>query len=492
MGSVDAEVDGNTKDIFLESAYFNAVSIRRTSRQLGLSTDSSYRFERGIDPKGAEFAALRCLDLMVELAGGELLGPPLVVGEPPMMEREIELSPDWVRDRLGFHVSDEDIESSLTRLELSVGVTEDTTGKTIFRVGVPSHREDLYRPIDLVEEVIRMYGSDRIPESIVKATVTLTEDDPVPVYQRVATNLLTGKGFQETIHYTLRNGDDLGKWDSRGAGEALSMANPLASDATHLRNCLLGGLLDCLKLNLARHNQVERLFECGRVFWELDGKVHELFSVGFVILQDGRTVWKKGEKPDFYLPSRLVTDLLEAAGILVNNWQFQALSGEPAWQEGQAASLGSPGEGWDAKFGLLDVGMTRDWDIESPVLAGVVAFLPEFLRKPRQRQTFAPFSVFPPAIRDLAVVVASSVPAGEVEKALFEAASKRVGEDMLLESVDVFDIYAGPGLPEDHVSIACKLSFRNPERTLNDKEVNAVFQLIQNDLDAVDGMQVRR
>ena len=113
-------------------------------------------------------------------------------------------------------------------------------------------------------------------------------------------------------------------------------------------------------------------------------------------------------------------------------------------------------------------------------------------KKPRARKAYRPFSLFPPAIRDLAVVVPRTIPAGEVQKAIHEAASSRVGDEMELESVQVFDTYSGKGLPEDHVSVACKLSFRNPSRTLNDKEVNNVFQLIQNDLDAAEGMQVRR
>ena len=157
MGSVDAEVDDSTTDIFLESAYFNPVSVRRTSKQLGLSTDSSYRFERGVDPKGAEYAALRCLDLILELAGGEILGPPLVAGEPPLMEREIDLSPEWVRQRLGFDVSDGEIEQSLSRLELRLSATEDADGKPLFRVAVPSFRGDLYRPIDLVELGLHLF-----------------------------------------------------------------------------------------------------------------------------------------------------------------------------------------------------------------------------------------------------------------------------------------------------------------------------------------------
>jgi len=491
MGSVDAEVDNDTLDIFLESAYFNPVSVRKTSKQLVLSTDSSYRFERGVDPKGAEYAALRCLDLIMDLAGGELMGPPLVAGEPPLVEKEIELAPEWVRERLGFFVSDEDIEDSLTRLELAVSVAEDIEGNCLFRVRIPSNRGDLYRPIDLVEEVIRMYGSDKIPEGTVKATVTLKDDDPVTVYERVAGALLVGKGFQETVHYTLRSQADMERWSGGAQEDSLALANPLASDASHLRTSLVPGLLDCLQLNLARHNSVERLFECGRVFREYEGNIYEMFSVGFVILQDGHPAWKATERPDYYETSRIVTDLLEKAGILVNHWQIKPLDG-PAWQSGQAGTTGSFAEGFQAEFGLLELGMTRGSDIDSPVLAGSIHFLPEFLKKPRARKNYAPFSLLPPAIRDLAIVVPATFPAGQVEQTLKATAEKHVGDVMSLESVRVFDIYSGTGVPENHVSIACKLTFRNPQRTLKDEEVNKVFQAIQNDLDAADGMAVRR
>jgi phenylalanyl-tRNA synthetase beta chain len=427
----------------------------------------------------------------MDLAGGELMGPPLVAGEPPLVEKEIDLSPEWVRERLGFFVSDGDIEDSLSRLELAVSTSEDAEGNSLFRVGIPSNRGDLYRPIDLVEEVIRMYGSDKIPEGTVKATVTLKEDDAVPVYERVAGSLMIGKGFQETVHYTLRSQADMERWSGGAEEESLALANPLASDASHLRTSLVPGLLDCLQLNLARHNSVERLFECGRVFREYEGNIYEMFSVGFVILQDGHPAWKETERPDYYVTSRIVTDLLEKAGVLVNNWQIKPMDG-PAWQSGQAGSIGSFAEGFEAEFGLLELGMTRGNDIDSPVLAGSIYFLPEFLKKPRARTNYAPFSLFPPAIRDLAIVVPATVPAGQVEHTLKATGEKHVGDAMILESVEVFDIYTGTGIPENHVSIACKLTFRNPERTLNDKEVNKVFQAIQGDLDAVDGMQVRR
>ena len=492
MGSVDAEVDTSTTDLFLESAWFDPVSVRRTSRQLGLSTDSSYRFERGVDPKGAEYAALRCLDLIVEFSGGQVMGPPLITGEPPLVEREVDLSPRWVRDRLGFTVADNEMKDALERLELQVFETVDNDDEPLYRVQIPSFRPDLYRPIDLVEEVVRIYGSDRIPEGTVKATVTLREDDPVPVYQRRATALLTGKGFQETVHYSLREEKEAILWSGNTEVGDLALANPLAQDASHLRSSLIPGLLDCLKLNQARHAAAVRLFECGRTFRELGDTIHEVFSVAFVINQDGVESWKPLERPDYYVAARVAQDLLEAAGVHFNSWHIEALGESAIWQSGHAASIGALESGYLARFGLLDVGLTRDWDIESTVLAGAVYFLPEFLQREGQRTRFEPFSDFPPAIRDLALVVPEAQTAGGLEKVLKEIAGRHLGEEMLLESVKVFDVYTGKGLPEEHKSIACKMTFRNLERTLKDKEVNTVFQKILSDLDEREGIQVRR
>ncbi len=492
MGSVQAEVDDATRDIFLEVAWFNPVSIRRTSKQLGLSTDSSYRFERGVDPTGAEYAALRCLDLIIGLAGGELLGPPLVAGEPPLVERGIDLSPAWVRERLGFEVSDAEIEDILRRLELRPRETADATGGKLFRLTIPGFRADLGRPIDIVEEVIRHYGSDRIPEGPVRATVTLREDDPEPVYQRAATAVLAGKGFHEVVHYTLRSEDELRRWYGHAQADALAVANPLASDASHLRTSLLPGLLDCLRLNHARHNLVERLFECGRVFREYDGRVYEMFSAAFVVLASGRPSWRRRDNPDYYLAARLVCDLLGQAGVAVRPWEFRPITDENAWQAGHAAALGGFAEGWEAKAGLLNLAMTGSWDLPGPVLAGAVYLLPEFLARPRPRRLFQPFSQHPPALRDLAVIVPATMPAGELERIVRAEAERRAGDQFAVESLRVFDVYSGPGVPEGHKSVALELVFRHPQRTLSDKEVNPVFQQLLDDLDAMPGLRVRR
>ena len=169
IGSLDAEVDDSTTDIVLEAAYFNPSSIRATARKLGLSTDSSYRFERGIDPQGAEYAALRAIDLILELAGGRIDGPMLAQGQLVETVNEIRIKPDKIRTFIGFDVNDADIQQAFESLELSVSVHHDDNGSAYWQVRIPSFRCDLQREVDLIEEFIRIYGTDKIPESAVVA-----------------------------------------------------------------------------------------------------------------------------------------------------------------------------------------------------------------------------------------------------------------------------------------------------------------------------------
>ncbi|MEM7791438.1 MAG: phenylalanine--tRNA ligase subunit beta, partial [Verrucomicrobiota bacterium] len=176
MGSVDAEVDESTTDVILEAAYFNSVSVRATSRKLGLSSDSSYRFERGVDPKGVTYASLRAIDLILEVAGGTVEGNLIEVGAEPPTITEITLCPDRVRRFIGFEVSDEAIETTLESLGLDVSIHDDSDGSKRWEVSIPSYRQDLEREVDLIEEFIRVFGTDKIPDSEVIARGINDED----------------------------------------------------------------------------------------------------------------------------------------------------------------------------------------------------------------------------------------------------------------------------------------------------------------------------
>ena len=491
MGSVEAEVDASTTDILLEAAWFDPPATRRTSRALGLSTDSSYRFERGVDPQGRDFAALRCVDLILATAGGAFGGPPIVVGEPPLTRTMIELKPGFVRERLGFELADTVIIEALRALECDVEEASDHYGEPLFRVGVPSWRPDLYRPIDLVEEVIRVYGCDQIPEGEVRAPGLLAEDHPIPVFLREASDRLVGKGFFEAMHYSLRDAGELGKWFPGETAAGLALQNPLAADASHLRPSLLPGLLDAASLNQARRNEPQRLFETGRVFHADPKGTLELVSVAFILLQKPPAGWREPGQPDFFSASGLIAELGSLAGLKVDAAEFAPLADDPFWQDGHAATWGDLRRGYAAQFGMLDPAATRAWNIEGLVLAGSLVFTPKFLQRAKKRKKYRTMSSFPPATRDLALIVGAAEPAGQVRQQLEKLAAETTGPGFELEGVKIFDVYLGQGLPEGKKSVALNLTYRAPDRTLKDGEVNAAFEALQGAVAAKTDYSVR-
>jgi len=477
MGSIDAEVDDKTVDIFLECAYFSPISIRRTSRKLGLSTDSSYRYERGIDPKGPEYAAMRAIELILKVAGGELAGSPRIFGEPTIIDREIEFTGDYMRKMLGFDVKDADIEKILSRLELSVDRKASGATSFAFKVGIPSFRLDLDRPIDLVEEFLRIYGTDKIPSVPVNSNALVGGNDPMADYWRRAGNALAARGFTECVNYPLRTGAETSLWIGGADPAPFGLANPLASDQSHLRHSVIPGLLDNALLNQSRGNGASRLFELGRVFCNDEGAMWEYFSAGLVIAAEDAQQWKAGKAVDFFDTSAIGFDLLALAGVKEKSENLVPLKVKGVWQEGQAAEIS--GDGYELFCGLLDLAMTQKLGIKGPVYAVEACFLPDFLEKSRAgsiSDRYKPLSMQPPATRDIALVAPAEVPSAKVEEALKRAAHKALeGCDFALESVRIFDLYQGKGLPENSKSLAYTLVFRSPARTLTDAEVNTAF-----------------
>lgn len=490
MGSVEAEVDFTTTDIFLEVAYFRPSFIRRTARTYGLSTDSSYRYERGIDPQGAEYAALRALDLILSVAGGELMGPPLEVGHLPPVEQEIVLPMAFLTERLGFALPESEVVDCLEFLEFEVDRDYDDAGNLTLTVGIPSFRQDLGRPIDLVEEVLRIHGCEKIPATDGRFPSLLAEDAPTAQFTRRAATLLVGKGFSEALHYTLRPEAEVAKWSGLADVTNLALMNPLASDASHLRPSLLPGLLDCVALNQARANAPQRFFETGRVFREHQGKTLELYAVAFVITQAAAAQWKNRETPDFYTASAITMELLKAGNISVDATRFAPLV-SALWQGGHAASFGGLKMGFEAQCGLLGVKLTHDLNIAGGVLAGEIVLTPEFLQRPAKRSRYSPFSQFPTAVRDLALLVPATEPAGKVRNRLESTGRKLTGKEFTLESVEVFDVYLGQGLPDGKKSLAFSLTFRSDARTLTEKEVNAALTALQHEMTKGTGYELR-
>lgn len=483
MGGADAGVDATTTDIVLEAAHFRPQCIRATSKKLGLSSDSSYRFERGVDPHGTLEAARRAVDLLLETAGGTVVGPSFQIGGDVPWQREIVLTPAYVNEKLGFDIPADEQRAALEALELAITHEEPTEHRgPAWTVAVPSHRADLDRPIDLVEEILRVYGTERVPAAPAIGPALVDGDDaPAAMFNRRANAYLVGQHFHECVNYTLRSAKELKTWVSDTSVQELGLLNPFVEEQSHLRPTLVVGLLESLRLNQSRGNHVARLCETGRVFMERNGTVHECAGVGFIIAENPKArAWLGREQPDFYAVKRHMEVIAAAAGVSLAAHPHVPVAGAYwGWQEGHAAAAGEMNEGWTARFGLLNLAMVRAAGVEGRVWAGMFAILPEKLGGGTGRRRFQNFSLFPAALRDLALVVDAARPAEQVRQQLLHAARAAVGTAFAVEAVEVFDVYQGAGLPGGRKSLAFALSFRSAERTLTDDEVNAAFARIQ-------------
>ncbi len=492
MGGENSGVDESTVNLVLEVAVFQRFSVRATSRALGLSSDSSYRFERGIDAHALAEATHRAIGLILKYAGGTWCGPTLRVGSEEPWQREVTVNPAWVRARLGFEVTDEEQRSALEALDLLI-VRENEIDEGIeWTVRIPSWRSDLDRPIDLVEEILRVHGTAKIPATTVTAPGLLADDDPVAQYNRNVAGYLVGQNFQECVTYTLRSRPEIEAWAGAEAAGPLSLENPFLEDQSHLRSSLVGGLLDALKLNQTRGNPVTRLFETGRVFIPQKEGVVECAAVGFVIAEAGMVTWKSRELADFYTTKRLIEVMADRAGVDLSRQPHLEDGGQAAagWQAGQHTLQGDMRYGWSARYGMLDLAVLKSRDITGKVLAGVFAILPERLNAGGKRKRFQPFSLQPAALRDVALVVDEATAAGEVTKQVTKLA-RAAAKGFELESVDLFDVYRGKGLADGQKSLAYSLSFRAPDRTLNDKEVNEAFSILLEQIATKTDFEVR-
>ena len=476
MGGQNSEVKEDTTDLVLEVACFNPRTIRWVSKTLGLSSDSSYRFERGIDIHSLEYARDRAIQLILETAGGELCEPSYSAGKAEPSQRSVSISTDWVRSRSGFEISDAEIEDSLQALGLNIA---SKSGED-WEVDIPSFRGDLERPIDLLEEILRIYGTHRIPTASVVATASAETDHPITEFVRRASSYLVGQDFSEAVNYTLRSNEDQSDWLADGQGAGLSLKNPISEDQTELRFSLLEGLMDTVRLNQSRKTGATRFFETGRVFREVGGKIVELISVAFVECDENAfRSWVEPQSDDFYKAKNRVATIAGFSGFDMSRFRIGVISDDNSvWQGGHAAIISEGKAGLFATMGMLDLKRTRGKDIDGILVAGEFCVLPERLKSPK-RPKFQAFSLFPPSSKDLSVLADQAEQAASISAAISKFAAKATKGAFEVERAEVFDVYEGEGIPEGKKSVAVSIAFRSKDRTLKDKEVNAAFDVIQ-------------
>jgi phenylalanyl-tRNA synthetase beta chain len=429
--------------------------------------------------------------LILETAGGELVPHAVVHGAAPRAGNIIEVTPDFVRERLGFTADDHDLRGVYERL--GFGVTNGHAGAP-WRVSVPSVRGDVTRPIDLVEEFLRLHGTDKIPTAAPVVSGLMREDDAQARFGSRAAEFFAARQFAECVHYTLRDSAELSPWQSDTNPAVLALANPLTTEMSHLRPSLVPGLLDALRLNADRGNGRPRLAESGRVFREHEGKLHELEAAAFVVPADsGERSWRAAPTPDFYTVKAIAAQLAaHLLGVDASALAYTPVGPRPLWQSGQAAECGCwVKDGFQIKVGLVSPGLTKQKGIDGLVFAGEVLARSDFLARARPAPRLQAFSAFPPSARDLALLVDTATPAEDVRRDVENAVRAAAKSGITVESVALFDLYTGAELPTGKKSLAFAIRFRSLERTLTDDEVNTAYAALQQTLGASGRYTVR-
>ncbi len=483
MGSVDSEVTAATTDLFLEAANFNGPSIMRTSSALGLRSESSTRFEKGLDRNMIPLALDMACAMLTEICGGNVSRGTLDVLAGPVEPWLLTLRPHRVTEILGTDVPTSEIESILGNLGCEVD--EDPSDDQRLLVTVPTLRADLEREIDLVEEVARIHGLDRLPSTLPPRTEGrggLTEEQRAV---RAVANSLTGAGVDEAVNYSFIDPVWLEKLrlesgDARRA--AIPLANPLSQDQSVMRTMLLPGLLATAARNVAVREDRVHVFEIGRTFQaEGPGLPRETRRLGLVLVGSWEPdSWKAPDvATDVFLAKGLVERVLEVLGVKAE----YAAAREPFLHPGRTASV-SIGAGVVGWMGEVHPLVLRSFDLPGPAVAAELDLDAAFAAR-RGVPLFEDLLSHPAVEQDLALVVAADMPAVEVA-----AAVRRHGSE-LLRDVRVFDVYAGPQVGEGKKSLALRLTYRSPERTLQESEVNEVRGAMLERLQEAIGAEIR-
>ena len=469
MGGGNTEVTAATTTVLLESAYFNPGSVRRTARALGLHTDAAYRFERGADIEGLREALDRAAQLMADLGGGTVAKGVVDVYPGPKPRPRIALRRSRIERLIGACPTHEDVVKILQALGFAV----DDSGVAL-QVVVPSFRRDIAQEDDLVEEIIRVWGYDKIPSTLSRGSQLQPVTRPADLtLSGKVTAALTAAGLYQAVTYAFV---DPGRLAAMGwsAPEALiALQNPISVERSVLRPSLAPGLLEVVALNGSRQIPDVRVFEIGTTFAphrEDDGDcpAHEELWVAVVLTgQRAARAWHAGrERVDVYDAkgaAELVLGAAAGAGEVAVT-PYAPGKGPRYLEEGRAAALTAGGSeiGW---FGEVALHVREAFDLPAPLFLAEVS-LTALLALPHREIRYEPLQRFPAVQRDLAVVVPAEVTAGQVEAAI------RAMKLPLLSRITLFDVYEGGQVGAGKRSLAWNLTFQAADRTLTDKEVN--------------------
>jgi phenylalanyl-tRNA synthetase beta chain len=485
MGGQNSEITERTKDVLIESAYFNPTNIRRTSKSLGLRSESSYRFERGADVDICDWAGRRAAQLISDLTGGEVLAEAVDAYAHPIAPKVISLRPEKVTALLGIALKPEETEYYLAQLGLKV------TGRKARPVGadptpepiaftIPSFRVDLKHEVDLIEEIARLHGVDKIPSTHPRGAIGSNDFDTVYDQIAEARRLLCAMGLNEAQGQTLVS--EAGAKLINAA--AVPLANPLSGDMNVLRPSLLPGLLESLRHNIARKSYDVALFEVGRVFYRSTGgplakgtvehgdKTIEERRLAIALTGKRQPVFFSGGERDATM------DTFDLKGILEEFLDQFGIRGvsyvrrkEPTNLFVESAAIALGGKMPLGELGQVSPVLARRYDLRDAVFVAELS-LDQLLARRNRAKSFKTLPQFPGIKRDVAMLV----PEATTHDAVLAAVRQAKPEN--LETVELFDVFRGKNVPAGTKSMAYALIYRSSEKTLTDAEVNAAHDRV--------------
>jgi phenylalanyl-tRNA synthetase beta chain len=473
MGGENSEITAETKDVALESAFFNPLSIRRTARRLDLRSEASARFEKGIDLETVDFAAQRAVGLMAELAGGRA-----VKGSKEIYERKeprrISVRLKRMSDIIGVPVKRETVVKSLNSLGLQVVKKEAERVDCL----VPSFRHDITEDIDIIEEIARTIGFDNIPATMPVSMFLPVKQDNVDACLGFVRDYMTAAGFFEVINYGFFDEGDVAKFGINGPDErtaVVRLLNPISKELGVMRTFLAPGILENLAYNLNRGIKNVRLFEAGKTFFKQDSMARESISLALAMTGKERDYFWR-EKPtdiDFFDVKGVLEGLLDRFDVHISLSPSQ----EPFLKAGNSADVivNDRKAGWT---GQLDEGVCKRFDIEDKVYAAEIDI--DFLVSSGiPTATYRPISRYPSVTRDFAFWIDESIPVASLVE-------KIRGISPLIMSVGVFDMFK-----KDGRSVAFRAVFQSFEDTLKDEDISAVQEKIISELTSIEGIRLR-
>lgn len=478
FGGLDSGVSENTTNIFLESAYFNPVSVRKTAKRHALNTDASFRFERGIDPNITEYALKRAALLIKEVAGGEITSDVSDAYPTKIEDFQVHITFDKVTKLIGQEIPKETIKDILSSLEIKVkNVTETGLGLTI-----PAYRNDVQREADVIEEILRVYGYNNIKTTTkLNASISNASKFDDHKLQNVVGNQLASRGFYEIMANSLTNPNYISLSEQLKEEHNITMLNPLSNDLSVMRQSLLFSGLEAVSYNINRRRNDLKFFEFGKTYHDYNSEREEykhltLFVTGNKTQESWTAVQEKG---DFFYLKGTIEAALERLGV--SRFKSTATKND-VFSEGMQYSQGKTVL---VDFGIVKTKITKHFGINQVVL--YADFNWDNIIEVAKRNTikFTAIPKYPEVRRDFALLLD--------EKVKFEDISTiaKQTEKQLLKNVSLFDVYQGKNLPNGKKSYAVSFMFQDEHKTLTDKIVDKIMNKLQHNFESKLGAELR-